>query len=151
MGGVTYNGNGQSPIWLKPGFESMPACLLPLRQFLVWKAQQREGKWTKVPFNARTGRSGSSTNAQTWSNFDDAKAAYNKGGYAGIGIAMADAIAGVDLDHCIDPETGNIADWAMMIARTFDSYTEKSPSGTGVRILFSDDIPRSLGSFSPLL
>jgi hypothetical protein len=141
MGGVTDNGNGQSTVWLKPRFDSMPADIAQLCQFLVWRAQQRDSKWTKVPYCARTGKSGSSTDAQTWSSFEEAKAAYGRGGYTGIGVAMAVPLAGVDLDHCIDPETGKIAEWAMVIIRAFDSYAEKSPSGTGVRILFEGQLP----------
>jgi len=42
---------------------------------------------------------------------------------------------GIDLDHVIDAETGEIAPEAAAIAEAFDSYTEYSPSGTGLHIL----------------
>jgi hypothetical protein len=48
--------------------------------------------------------------------------------------AERDGIAGIDLDGCRDPTTGEIAEWAMKIVRSINSYTEISPSGTGVKI-----------------
>lgn len=53
----------------------------------------------------------------------------------GIGIGMFDSLCGIDIDHCID-ESGNISETALDIINTIDSYTEKSPSGSGIHILF---------------
>lgn len=41
----------------------------------------------------------------------------------------------LDLDHCV--EEGVIDPWALEIIRQCDSYTEFSPSGTGLHILMS--------------
>lgn len=41
----------------------------------------------------------------------------------------------IDLDDCRNPETGVIADWAVDIIQTLNSYSEVSPSGTGVKII----------------
>jgi hypothetical protein len=58
----------------------------------------------------------------------------------GIGFVFnGDGIAGVDLDGCRNPETGAIAPWAQRIIDDFASYTEVSPSGTGVKIYFRLD------------
>jgi primase-polymerase (primpol)-like protein len=43
-------------------------------------------------------------------------------------------LTGIDLDKCRDAVTGVIAEWALAIVRRLDSYTEVSPSGTGLRI-----------------
>ena len=40
----------------------------------------------------------------------------------------------VDLDHCRDPQTGEIEPWALVIITRMNSYTETSPSRTGVHI-----------------
>jgi putative DNA primase/helicase len=58
---------------------------------------------------------------------------------AGVGIVLNRGsgtvrVIGIDLDNCRDPATGEIAPWALEIVRRFDSYTEISPSGTGVKI-----------------
>ncbi len=45
-------------------------------------------------------------------------------------------VGGCDLDACRDPETGHVSDWAMNFVDRFDSYTEISPSGTGLHVFF---------------
>ena len=52
-----------------------------------------------------------------------------------------DPIVGVDLHDCRNPETGEIDDWAASIVETLDSYTEISPSGTGVHVLVIGELP----------
>ena len=42
---------------------------------------------------------------------------------------------------CLDPETGEIESWAWEIIEELDSYTEISPSGTGVHILVRGELP----------
>src|SRR5690606_32488548 len=58
------------------------------------------------------------------------------GAWAGIGFVFAesDPYCGIDLDGCRDPITGRIADWAREIVLRLKSYTEVSPSETGVKI-----------------
>ena len=71
------------------------------------------------------------------------------GPVAGIGFVLSTKVpllegsaplVGIDLDHCID-EHGTIADWAQEIISTVNSYTELSPSGTGVRIFVKGTLP----------
>ena len=47
----------------------------------------------------------------------------------------------MDLDHCRNPETGEISEWAWAIIRTLDTYAEASPSGCGVRLFLRGDLP----------
>jgi hypothetical protein len=54
-----------------------------------------------------------------------------------------DDLCGVDLDKCLDPETGEIESWAQEIVGELSSYTEISPSGTGVHILIRGELPDS--------
>ncbi|MCA9253890.1 MAG: hypothetical protein KDA54_22410, partial [Phycisphaerales bacterium] len=77
----------------------------------------------------------SSTDPSTWGTFDTAIASSRKYGN-GIGFVFTadDHFAGVDLDHCIDSQTGDVKAWARVILNDFDSYCEASPSGTGVKI-----------------
>jgi hypothetical protein len=75
----------------------------------------------------------SSTGPETWSTFDVAvKAAPN---YSGIGFCFSkdDPYVGIDLDHCI--AGGTIDAWAQEIVERFDSYAERSVSGSGVHII----------------
>ena len=55
--------------------------------------------------------------------------------YDGIGIGIFDGICAIDLDHCMTDSgyyTGNAAE----IVALMHSYTEYSPSGNGLHILF---------------
>jgi hypothetical protein len=116
---------------------SIPSELKSLRQFVVWKLETRAGsdKPTKVPYDAKTGRKASSTNPQTWSTFDIALRAIRKGAYSGIGFMFANGYCGVDFDKCRSKETGEIEIWALEMIEKLDSYTEVSPSGTGLHVI----------------
>lgn len=56
----------------------------------------------------------------------------------GIGLGIFNGFSAIDIDHCID-SFGNISDMAKEIIDYCQSYTEKSPSGTGIRIIFKTD------------
>ena len=58
------------------------------------------------------------------------------GGYDGIGVGVFGGLGAIDIDHCID-ENGAWTDLAADICRTMGAYTEYSPSGHGLRILFT--------------
>ncbi|MEZ6100263.1 MAG: hypothetical protein R3E01_14940 [Pirellulaceae bacterium] len=117
--------------------ETAPECLRQLPQWVAWKYVTRDGKPTKAPVNARTGALADSTDAGTWSTFDEALVACRQDqSLAGLGFVFAegDPYCGVDLDDCIDPDRGELKPWATSIVERLDSYTEISPSGTGVKV-----------------
>ena len=58
----------------------------------------------------------------------------------GVGIVLGD-LAGIDLDKCRHPATGVISADALGIIGEVDSYTEVSPSQTGVHILIKGSLP----------
>jgi putative DNA primase/helicase len=109
-------------------------------QWIVWKAVGDIPD--KVPYSARTGRRASSTDLLTWGTFQEALEAYENGGYAGLGFVFssADPYTGIDLDDCVGGD-GEIALWALEIARYFDSYTELSATGTGLHIILRGNVP----------
>jgi primase-polymerase (primpol)-like protein len=59
----------------------------------------------------------------------------------GFVFSTADPFTGIDLDRCVDPQTGEVAGWAMEIVRYFDSYSELSTTGTGVHVIVKGEIP----------
>jgi putative DNA primase/helicase len=67
----------------------------------------------------------------SWSSFE--AAARNKLG-SGLGCVITDDFVVIDLDHVFDPETKTIEPWAKEIVDQCRSYTEISPSGTGLHI-----------------
>jgi len=119
--------------------ENIPTELRGLPQWVVWKEERRDGKSTKVLYDARTGRRASSTDSETWTSFDDAyRVCETDSRYGGIGFVFSpdDPYAGVDLDGTLDQ-----SDW---ITR-FDSYTERSPSGEGIHIIIRGRMPNGEG------
>ncbi len=116
---------------------NVPATLRDIDAWLVWRYEFRKGKWTKPPSDAKTGFAGKSTDSSTWTTFTDAHDAYRTASkWDGIGFVHTpeNNLTALDLDHCRDRRTGVIQPWAARIVEELDSYTEVSPSGTGLRI-----------------
>jgi hypothetical protein len=120
---------------------NIPEKLKRLVQWLLWKYwyDKKEGKWKKIPINARNGKWADYTDPDEWAPFEIAsqKLQSSNGQYAGVGVALSpkDEYAGGDLDDCRDPVTCVIEPWADDIAIAINSYTEISPSATGLRII----------------
>ncbi len=120
------------------------ARLIERDQWVCWRYVTRGGKKTKVPFNARTGAAADSTGPETWSSFVEAVAAYERDKRnAGIGYVFAanDPFCGIDLDDCLVPSTGEIKPWGLEFIELLASYTEISPSGTGVKAIVEASKP----------
>lgn len=99
----------------------------------------------KVPFSPHydgRAKSGSrdGSHVKTWGTFDEACKAVDKYGYDGVGIMFGGGVMGVDIDGCI--KDGKITDEANSIITRLNSYTEYSPSGTGVHTLCFGSIPK---------
>lgn len=122
-----------------------PVELTSRPQWVGWQLVSRDGepKPTKVPYNARSGRKASTTDPTTWSTFEDACAYCDREHMSGVGYVLApdDPYVGVDLDGCRDPDSGRIEPWAKAIMNRLNSYTEISPSGTGLRIFIRGTLP----------
>lgn len=90
----------------------------------------------KIPYNPKTGARAKSNDPATFGTFSEATAALerNPSKYSGIGVGMFGDLVGIDIDHCVD-EFGLPSPFAKDIIRLIDSYTEYSPSGSGVHIL----------------
>lgn len=129
--------------------KNTPYGLRGRRQFICWdwkwtenKKDPSQSKWTKVPKNPKTGGNAMSNERSTWSEFETACKAVDKYGFAGIGVMFADGLIGIDLDDVI--VDGKLNDKAKEIIQTVESYTELSPTETGVHILAFADIPESV-------
>jgi putative DNA primase/helicase len=88
-----------------------------------------------------SGQKASSTDRSTWSTFEAVKTAYEQGVFDGVGFALANGFAGVDLDHCRDPSTGEIDAWAKAYLDRLNSYSEVSPSGEGIHCILRGTLP----------
>ncbi len=123
--------------------ESIPAELKTYRAWVLWRLVRLGDKSTKHPYCVHTGRKASSTDSRTWNSFEEALEAYEAGGYDGIGFVFSsgDPYCGVDLDAAVDPQTGEVADWAQIIVEELDGYAEFSPSGAGVNVIVKGKVP----------
>jgi len=128
---------------------NIPKVLKARCAWVCWRLEpDDEGRLAKVPHVARDGRNphrddghyhAASTRPKTWRSFDEALQHAPR--FDGIGIMFADGLCGVDLDHCRDPKTGELEPWARVAVEELGSYTEASPSGTGVHVLLLADLP----------
>ncbi len=114
-----------------------------LPQWVCWRSSERNGKRTKVPYSPSTGVRARSDDPETWGTLAEAREAVRENDYDGIGFVFTadDPFCGIDLDGCLDPETGEVEPWALEIVEELDSYTEISPSGTGLHILVRGTLP----------
>jgi len=117
---------------------NIPAELRALRRWAVWKAIWNEGrqKYDKIPYSPQ--HYGLSTKkVSEWGDFETASKtlSLNPTRYSGLGLVLTGMtnVVGIDLDEC--RRDGQIAPWAREIVDAMGSYTEVSPSGTGLRIL----------------
>lgn len=115
----------------------LPLELTQRNQWICWRYEKKEGrdKPTKVPYNPVTGYPAKSTDAATWADYETALRNIKK--YDGIGFVFSknDPYVGIDLDHVLD-EKGNFKfEDAKELFEKCNSYTEISPSGTGIHIL----------------
>jgi putative DNA primase/helicase len=116
-------------------FNKIPLELRKYNQWICW-----EDMILKRPINPKYHKNylASSTNPDTWGTFEQTILAYNKLNVDGIGFVFTedDDFAGIDLDGCRNPSDETISREAMLIARELNSYTEISPSGRGLHIIF---------------
>ena len=146
----------EKPVALAVQENGIPVELKELRQWVVWryvwrpnkKAGGAAGKWTKAPMNASSDQKFAETdNPKTWSTFQDAlwRSTLAPWRCDGVGFvfAAADPYCGVDLDNARDPESGRLRPWAQAVVDALNSYTEVSPSGTGVKIFLRGHCPGS--------
>jgi putative DNA primase/helicase len=125
------------PAKVKPRVESIPAELRALPRWVLWQLTRRKKRWTKVPINPKTGQAADSTDPSTWGALDDCRNAWRlqPNAFAGIGFVLGDGWAGVDLDEAIDPADSTLKPWAAEIVNRLSTYTDVSPSKTGVKMI----------------
>ena len=86
-----------------------------------------------MPYQPQTGLGAKSNDP---SSFVPYKTAVQASGYDGIGIGIFNGICAIDLDNCVS-DSGYYTQTAAEIVALMHSYTEYSPSGNGLHILFS--------------
>ncbi|WP_107840922.1 DUF927 domain-containing protein [Metasolibacillus meyeri] len=121
-------------------FSQIPDELQAITRWIVWKFETKGSKRTKVPYQPN-GSFAKTNDPTTWCYFYEAVEAARSGQYDGIGFVFSqnDEYIGVDIDKCY--ENGVFNETASTIIDSLDSYTEFSPSGTGVHIIVKGALP----------
>lgn len=127
-------------------YESSTSALAELttfRQWVAWRYQARPtGKPGKAPICPATGRAADPQDPTTWGSFDAAHARRRQDDLPGLGFVLTgdDPFVVTDLDNCVDA-AGALSEWAMGIVQHLASYTEYSPSRTGLHIWTKAELP----------
>ena len=114
----------------------LPEKLMGLGEFRQWVVHR-----SKVPFSPFAPYATAKSNApETWGTFAEAQATLRTGDFDGLGFEFGNfpegmlRVSGIDLDHVVR-EDGTLEPFAAEIVELMNSYTEYSPSGTGLHIL----------------
>lgn len=128
-------------------FENVPFEMQDLDNWIVWKKEWSENreKFTKIPYDAKTGFKAKSNDPSTWTDFETAVAVSES--FDGLGFMFnGSGMYGVDLDNVEseimryidgDTEENIVADFIDILS----SYTETSPSGKGIHIICYGQLP----------
>jgi putative DNA primase/helicase len=117
---------------------AIPLELKSKKRWVLWKRETRNGKPTKIPYTVADVPA-KADDPSTWNSFDACLNAFKSDGkclFDGVGYEFEkeDGIIGIDIDHCRNPDTGDVEGWVAQKVQRFCSYAEISPSGRGVHI-----------------
>ena len=121
--------------------ENIPQELKALPNWVGFKFIPQEGKKPKKdPINVATGGHAKSNDSKTWRLFDEVIAKAETLSFDAIGIAVIAPYIVCDIDHSVLEKV--ISPLAKKIISAFPSYTEYSPSKTGIHVVGKGKIPR---------
>lgn len=140
---------------------NIPQALIDYDHWILWRGEDRidattgKVKLNKIPIDPQTLRNADTTDPTTWGTFDEcvtaletaleewetADPAAYRGGGIGYVFDASDPYVGIDLDGCLDTTTGEVAPWAQAYVDALASYTEITPSGTGLHVIVEGTLP----------
>ena len=139
---------------LEKKYLKIPQEIKQTRRWICYKIEERDGKQTKVPYNAINGDYARSNDSYTWTIFRVAITGCIKFGFDGIGFMLGEdkntgiKYFGIDLDNHEDPITGKkpmtqdqFFDFSSEFVNALKSYTEYSHSGEGIHIICKGTLP----------
>ena len=119
--------------------DGVPEDLRSEKRWLNWKATQKtrkDGKtyFDKQPRDAKSPWMNAKTNDRsTWASFAEAVRSLDSEEVTGLGFALCEGFVGIDLDNVRDKDAGTLHPAALAILKKLHTYSEVSPSGTGVK------------------
>ncbi len=142
--------------------QNIPDLLKEGKNSVLWMASPRVGnpsKQDKLPIDPSKECLASVTNSHSWGTFAEALSAFERlkgrqatfstskgqrqGKISGTGIVMTPklGLVAVDLDCCFH-DNGTLKPWAQDFMDTLNTYTERSPSGKGLRMFVKAKLPK---------
>ena len=117
------------------GLNSYPTAVKNL-PFCCWRIEMVNGRKTKVPYNPKTGQKSHVDNDSTFTDYQSAMDGVEHSKYlSGIGVKASGNVGFIDIDGCL--EHGKLSELAsQMLNMLPDAFAEKSPSGTGLHLMF---------------
>ncbi len=139
---------------------NLPDLLKSQRRFTGWRygdvSPYPTGRRDKIPTHPWTGRNARIDGPSGMIGFQETldslvRSQDGPRPLDGVMIALLDEpiiksglyLVAIDIDHCVDPDSGELLSWAAEIVDRFGTYTEYSPSGKGVHIYLLGDIPQA--------
>jgi hypothetical protein len=120
---------------------NIPGEIRKLPNWVGYIKRENKNRIDKIPMNVLAGRPAKSNDPKTWTDFETAVDLSIQRNYAGIGFMFTPPYVGIDIDKCI--KDGSIDAQAKKILSEINSYSEYSPSRTGIHIICKGTIPRS--------
>jgi primase-polymerase (primpol)-like protein len=132
--------------------ETIPPGLTRLDRWGLWAYEWFGTRWSKVPRRvSQRRRLASVSHLDDWTAFHNALRVYELdrrtgGDITGVGFLLAnDGISIIDIDKCLDPAMSLSLDAlspdARALVERLDSFTELSPSGTGLHVIVRARLP----------
>ena len=119
-------------------YENIPQPLRGLTQWVCWGGLPDK---PKAPQDPKTLRMAKCNDPTTWGSFDQAARRVGAGAQGvGIEFAAGGGLVGVDFDHCLGPD-GDLDPWVAGWVERLGSYTEISPSGSGLHVICRGTLP----------
>ena len=128
---------------MKQNENILPSTFGEQKRWVNWKYEEvEEGRITKLPISI-DGRTASSIDPLTWSTYEEVA---NITENIGIVFTPDQLLLGIDIDHCF--ENGEIVhdgkENILKLIKEANTYTEISPSGTGLHLYLSLTAPLKL-------
>ena len=117
-----------------------------IKEVHILQSMKRYSNWVchknKIPIDPKTGNNAKSNDSTTWGTYQQAKLFMEQDkSISGIGFMFSHSpYVGIDIDHCVDAQ-GIMSKLALDVISIFQSYTEFSPSGTGIHIICKGKLP----------
>lgn len=120
-----------------PDRKVVPDALQDYDQWVVWKQRAKDNRKQKAPCDPQTGNNIDYTEPSTWSSYRVAhQSVVNQDEIDGLGFVFTedDPFVGIDWDDIVHPDEG-LPEYISTWLKEIDSYSELSPSGTGLHTI----------------